>query len=81
MEPIVGINADKVGVEGGGHLFSGDLVALPFVERLMPELDGLILKIADLQHRLSPVGGSAVKCGNCGEEGHNARTCSRKSEQ
>ena len=23
----------------------------------------------------------SIKCGHCGEEGHSARTCSRKSEQ
>lgn len=35
------------------------LAPFPLVESMMARLDDLILKVSDLQHRLSPIGGSA----------------------
>jgi hypothetical protein len=39
-----------------GDLIIGAILLLPLVESMMPRLDALILKVSDLQHRVSPVG-------------------------
>jgi hypothetical protein len=40
-----------------GDLVMGAILLLPLVKSMMPRLDALILKVSDLQHRVSPVGG------------------------
>lgn len=39
-----------------GHFIISGVMLLPMVERLMSDLDDLILKVADFQHRIKPVG-------------------------
>jgi hypothetical protein len=38
-----------------GDLIIGAILLLPLIESMMPRLDALILKVSDLQHRVSPV--------------------------
>jgi len=37
----------------------GALIPLPLVESMTRQLGELLLKVADLQHRIAPVGGAA----------------------
>ena len=37
------------------------LATLPLVQTIMVRLDDLILKVSDLHHRVSPVGGASIE--------------------
>jgi hypothetical protein len=43
-----------------GQMFLAALAPLPLVESMMARLDGLIDRVAEFQHRVAPVGGSAT---------------------
>jgi hypothetical protein len=51
---------DERNPEQNGKLIFSALAALPLVETLMPRFDALILKVADLHHRIAPVGASSA---------------------
>ena len=52
---------DESDPKGNAHLILTALIVLPLVEDIMAHLDGLMLKVAALQHRVSPRGGSRPK--------------------
>jgi hypothetical protein len=54
---------DERDPEGNGQMILAAVTPLPLVESISARLDDLILKIADLQHRVAPVGG-LVSSGN-----------------
>jgi hypothetical protein len=52
---------DERDPQDNAQLILSALVVLPLVEAYMPSLERTILQVADLQHRISPVGGGEAK--------------------
>jgi hypothetical protein len=54
---------DERNPDRNGHLIMGALIPLLLVESIMKRLDDLIDKVAELHHRIAPIGGPASNSG------------------